>query len=339
MKTSKIIVATALTATIFALGACSNSNEPNVVDLTKPIDLRMESAVVTTRSLISEGATQFELGDKIGIYLGAPGANDNPTGLTSGKYRNMEYTLGAQSATPGQSWTGTPIYWQSATQKHTLYAYYPFAGTDATPVADDKLPVGIAQDQNADGGKGYKAADYMWTQSVVEPTNSTVSLTLNHCMSLIKVTMIAGDGFASLAEVAALTPAIHGSIYKAGTWNLADGTIAATAADGTHDKITPYVADNVADATAPGLTYWVIVMPGTAFVSGSQFVSLQQADGTTYAYNLALSGGGNLVTEAGKYYHFALSAKKGGIELTTFSIGAWKPADRDESGNVDMVVP
>lgn len=342
MKTKTTIVATALTTALFALGACSNSDEPNVnvVDLTKPIDLRMESAVVTTRSLISEGATTFEAGDKIGIYLGAPADNDTPTAPSSGKYQNMEYTLGGQS-TPGgqgaQSWTGSPIYWQSATQNHTLYAYYPFAGTDGTAAADDKLTVSIAQDQNADAGKGYKAADYMWKQAVVAPTNSSVALTLDHRMSLIKVTMTAGDGFANLSDVAALTPSILGSIYKAGSWNLADGTIAAATADGTYDKITPYVADKSADATAPSLTYYAIVMPGTLFSDGSEFVSLAAADGTTYAYKLSLTGGGDLTTKAGEYYHFTLTAKQVGIELTTFSIGAWA-AGADESGDADMVV-
>lgn len=334
MKTSRIIVATAITATLFALGACSNSDEPNVVDLTKPIDLRMESAVVTTRSLISEGATTFEAGDKVGIYLGAPGADNNPTAPASGKYKNMEYTLN------GQAWTGAPIYWQSATQKHTLYAYYPFAGNPGTAAADNKLPVSIAQDQNANGGKGYKAADYMWKQVVVAPTNSPVALTLNHGMSLIKVTMTQGDGFAELSDVAALAPSIRGSIYKAGTWNLADGTIAATTtgADAAYSEITPYVVDKSADVAAPSLTYYAIVMPGTQFSDGSEFVSLAADDGTTYAYKLALTGGGDLATKAGEYYHFTLTAKKVGIVLNAFTIGAWAPGT-DESGDADMVMP
>lgn len=338
MKTSKMIVATALTATLFALGACSNSDEPNVVDLTKPIDLRMESAVVVTRSLISEGATTFEAGDKIGIYLGAPGADNTPTGLTSGKYQNMEYTLGGQG---GQTWTGSPIYWQSATQKHTLYAYYPFAGTHGTAPADGKLPVSIAANQHADAGKGYKAADYMWVKAVVAPTNSSVALTLDHRMSLIKVTMKKGAGFDKLSDVAALAPSIRGSIYKAGTWNLADGTIAptTTGTDATHSAITPYVVDNsTAGAADASLTYYAIVMPGTLFSNGSEFVSLADADGTTYAYKLALTGGGNLTTKAGEYYHFKLTANKAGIALDSFTIGAWT-AGPEENGDADMVVP
>lgn len=345
MKTNRMIVATAITATLFALGACSNSDEPNVnvVDLTKPIDLRMESAIVVTRSLISEGATTFEAGDKVGIYLGAPADNDNPTAPASGKYKNMEYTLGGQS-TPGgqggQAWTGAPIYWQSATQKHTLYAYYPFAGTHGTAAVDNKLPVSIAQDQNADAGKGYKAADYMWKRVVVAPTNSSVALTLDHRMSLIKVTMTAGAGFDELSDVAKLTPSIRGSIYKAGTWNLADGTIAATTtgADATYSEITPYVVDKSADAAAPSLTYYAIVMPGTLFSNGSEFVSLAATDGTTYAYKLALTGGGNLATKAGEYYHFTLTAKKAGIVLNAFTIGKWT-LGKDENGDADMVVP
>lgn len=336
MKTSKMIVATALTATLFALGACSNSDEPNVVDLTKPIDLRVESAVVMTRSLISEGATTFEAGDKIGIYLGATGQNDNATALTSGKYKNMEYTLGGQGTA---GWTGSPIYWQSATQKHTLYAYYPFAGIDGTAADGGKLPVSIAEDQNANGGVGYKAADYMWEQAVVSPTNGDVILTLDHCMSLIKVTMKHGEGFTNLAEVADLTPAILGTIYKEGTWNLEDGTIAANNAGDAHNEIAPYVVDKSTESTNPSLTYYAIVMPGSVFSDGSNFVSLTATDGTPYVYKLALTGGGgHLVTEAGKYYQFELTAHKGEITLSSFTIGAWTRGEEDK-GNADMVVP
>lgn len=332
MKISKMIVATTLTATLFALGACSNSDEPNVVDLTKPIDLRVESAVVMTRSLISEGATTFETGDKIGIYLAAPGEGGTPTGLTSVTYQNKEYTLGTGG------WTGSPIYWQSATQKHTLYAYYPFAGIDGTAADDGKLLISIAEDQNANAGADYKAADFMWQQTVVSPTNNAVALTLNHCMSLIKVSMTHGDGFTNLKEVAGLTPAILGTIYKEGTWNLADGTIAANNAGDAHSKITPYVDDESAEGTNPSLTYYAIVMPGSVFSDGSNFVSLTATDGTLYVYKLALTSGGNLVTEAGKYYQFELTAHKGEITLSSFTIGAWKEGKEDK-GDADMMVP
>lgn len=334
MRKNRFFIATAMTAATLALGACSNSDEPEVVDLTKPIELSVEPAVVVTRSQISEGTTLFEDGDKIGVYLGAPAANDTPTGLTSGRYQNVERTY------TSSSWSGDPIYWQSANQKHTIYAYYPFTGTGGTAVSGDEVAVSIVDDQNANSGKGYKDADYMWKQSVVAPTNSALAITLDHKMSLIKVTMAPGNGFTNLAEVAALTPAIHGVIYKEGNWTLTDGVVAAitTDPDNKFDNIKPYIVNKSSDATTPSLTYYAIVMPGTTFDNAAKFITLTATDGTSYVYNLSLSGSGNLVTEAGNYYHFQLKANKSGISLSSFNIGAWTAGTGNNSGEANMEI-
>ena len=334
MKTSKYFIA--MTVAALALSACSNSDEPEVVDITKPIELSVTPAVVTTRSLISEGATSFEQDDAIGVYLGAPGtsaSDEAPTALTSGRYKNVEYTYG------GSSWTGDKIYWQSGSYKHTIYAYYPFSGTGGTAVAADKIAVSIAADQTANGGKAYKDADYMWKQAVVAPTNTPLTISLDHKMSLIKVTMKVGDGFKDLPEVAALTPAIHGTIYKAGTWDLTDGGITATTegGDASFASIKPYINDKSSEGTA-SLTYYAIVVPGSTFSSNAKFISLTATDGTSYVYNLKLEGDGSLVTATGTYYHFTLTANKSGISLSSFNMAAWTPGTKDDNGKADMVI-
>lgn len=332
MKKNRFFIALAMTTATLALGACGNENEPEVVDLTKPIELSVNPAAVMTRSLISSGNTTFEDNDAIGVYLGAPAADDNATALNSGRFQNVKRTYGSGG------WSGNSIYWQSSTQKHTIYAYYPFTGTDGMAVADDKIAVSIAENQAANSGKGYKDADYMWKQSAMVPTNSAVTITLDHKMSLIKVTMQAGDGFTNLTEVAALTPAIHGTIYKGGSWSLTDGAITTTTdgSDNSFTSIKPYIENNASATSDASLTYYAIVMPNTTFSNGAKFISLTASDNTSYVYNLALNGGGNLVTAAGTFYDFKLTANKTGISLSSFNIGAWTSSGTTTEGNAEV---
>ena len=79
MRASKILMATAMTTAIFAPGACGNSDEPEVVDITKPISLDFGLTATQTRVTIEDDAS-FETGNSIGIYMGEP-QNDDAKGV------------------------------------------------------------------------------------------------------------------------------------------------------------------------------------------------------------------------------------------------------------------
>lgn len=329
MRTSKILVATALTAAAICLGACS-SDGPEIVDLTKPIDLNIGVGSATlTRVTIADDAA-FETGNSIGIYMGDPKATaqeDSPLG--SGKFNNVQY----QYQSSGSSWSGEPIYWQSTSLYHTLYAYSPYNA--APSAANTTLPFELKADQNAASGENYKAADFLWAKtSAMKATSASLTLTLNHKMSLIKVTIIPGKDMTE-PELTAMTMAINapdGGIKALGKFDLKTGNCAAAAEQGSTPPltgITPYRTGN---------TFYAIVMPGTQFINAAPFVTLTATDGTPYLYKLNLASGSNLLMESGKKYEFTLKANKAGIDLSQFTIGTWGTGDGDGDGDADMVI-
>lgn len=312
MKITKYLT---LMAAALAMGACSNDDAADGVDLTKPISLNLTAGEpeAQTRATIGTGSNTFASGDKVGVYVSAGT-------LSEADYANTEYTYG------GSTWTANPdMYWPSGTETYTLTAYYPFSGTAGT--AATSLAVSIPADQST--ASAYTGADYLWGQkSGQEPTNSAITLTLNHRMSLLKLTMQAGDGI-GLDEVKAMTPALLGTIPAAGTWDLTTGSITATTGEGTmtHTSITPY-AD-----TSNGLAYYALVMPGTTFSTNSKLLTLEATDGTTFSYTLNIDEG--ISTTAGTYCELTLTVNRTGIELSSFTIGNWTEGSTG-SGSVTM---
>ena len=131
-------------------------------------------------------ATEFENGDKIGVYIakadmpleiGGNALNNEPLTLTSGKW------------TPGKN-----LYWDDGT--YNAYAYYPYM--DVTSIEDQ--PVSVATDQSSpetDGKlSGYEASDLLYAKtSNVAASTSPVTLNFKHIMSKLTIRLIKGEDF------------------------------------------------------------------------------------------------------------------------------------------------
>lgn len=303
MKKNLYIMATAMAA-VLALGACSNDDENmvNGVDLSKPISLSFSPAQidVQTRATIGVTGAAFESGDRVGVYVDGTG------------YSNILYTCG------GTSWsTASDLYWPDD-GTYTFRAYYPYMETvdGAVTLPDDQsMP------------KVFTQADRMWTSADRAASNSNITLTLDHVMSLIKLDVSEGEGI-SLSEIKAMTPAIHGTIPTAGTWDLTTGAISLVTDATTISSITPYRVDN-----GTSVTYYALVIPGTTFEEGDRFFSLTDAGGTTYSYKLDISGG--FTAGQSQYCDIDLKVNRTGISINSFGIGNWKPG-KEGSGNVTM---
>ena len=354
MRASKILVATAMVAATFALSACSNSDEPEVVDITKPISLEIGVGNATQTRVAIVNPTDFEAGDAIGIYLAtadknaAPNENDAVSAeINAGKaVNNVKFTR-----TSG-GWDGD-IYWQNTSQWHTLYGYYPYDGS-LTGTSTEK-DVTVAADQHAQGtvsgttnvpGAGYKNADYLWAKNTaVLATTGAQPMNLQHMMSRIVIKLTAGDDL-SQDELAALAPSLkivnkddggNGKTPLNGTFEIKDGTIAATSSPTKTAEITPYrVEGTVSGGTDKEYTYYAILLPGTSFTKDKDFVQLKAADETTYLYKLGTAS--DLTTVAGSEYTFTLKANKTGISLNNFTIKKWNNGG-STNGGADMVVP
>lgn len=326
MKKEKLLLAPAL-AMLFAVGACNNEDNPaQAVDLNTPISLDFGMGATTKVAIANP--TGFDTGDKLGVYLAT--SDDNAQApLGSGEaVNNVPFSKTATG------WDGA-IYWQNTTQWHTLYAYYPYdESLDGTRTSK---AVTVAQDQQADEGKGYKAADYLWGKN--DPTRATVNsqiMVLGHCMARVTITLKPGIDMTA-AELDAMAGnlrilASNGKpVPTAGTFELATGAITAgTQQSAPLTEVSPYCT-----GANGSYTYYAILLPGTGFTKGESFVSLTAADGTTYVYKL--DTGSDLSLEAGKEYTFALEANKAGINLSQFNISNWADGG-STSGDLDMLI-
>ena len=205
MKNNLFIMAGAMIAAL-SLGACSNEDDTHGVDLSKPISLSFQPAAVVTKATVGVAAdASFEKNDKVGVYVVGAG------------YNNVCFTN-----TNNVNWTASQtMYWPDAST-YTIRAYYPYMETVSNVVT---LP------ENQSGKAAFTAADRMWAGVPQPATNSAISLTLQHKMSLLKLDMTAGDDM-TLAEIATMTPAILGTIPAAGTWDLTSGNITAATEEG-----------------------------------------------------------------------------------------------------------
>lgn len=327
MKKQQILFASALALTL-ALGACTNDNEPQVVDLTKPISL--DFGLEATTKVAIENPIGFDNGDAVGVYL-ATSDDQTQAAINAGQpVNNVQFQLN------GGTWDGV-IYWQNTAQWQTLYAYYPYdAALDGTQTTK---AVSVQADQYSNNGQAYKAADYLW--GVNRPVMATVSsqtIQLKHRMARIVVKLSCGDDMAP-EELQAIAPSLKllgTNIPTQGTFEVKDGSITADQAqDNTLSEVMPY-STRTADGSG-AYTYYAILLPGTQFANGAEFVSLTDTDGTPYIYKLN-AGGNDLQLVAGNEYTFKLKANKAGIDLAQFTIESWTNNNVDESGSADMVV-
>ena len=204
-------------------------------------------------------------------------------------YSNILYTCGEASWS-----TASDLYWPDA-GTYTFRAYYPYMET-------------------VDG-------------AVALPADQGTKEAFTHKMSLIKLDVSEGEAI-TLDDIKAMTPAIHGTISTAGTWDLTTGAISLAADATTVTGITPYRVDN-----GTSVTYYALVIPGTTFEEGDRFFSLTDAEGTTYSYELNISGG--FTAGQSQYCDIDLTVNRTGISLSGFGIGNWTPG-QSGSGTVEI---
>ena len=302
MKNNLFIMAGAMIAAL-SLGACSNEDDTHGVDLSKPISLSFQPAAVVTKATVGVAAdASFEKNDKVGVYVVGAG------------YNNVCFTN-----TNNVNWTASQtMYWPDAST-YTIRAYYPYMETVSDVVT---LP------ENQSGKAAFTAADRMWAGVQQPATNSAISLTLQHKMSLLKLDITAGPGM-SLDAIRQMKPAILGTIPSTGTWDLTTGEITFPAEGGSSlSNIVPYLEDN-----ETSLTYYALVMPGTKFEYGKKFFSLTDDGGTTYSYTLNIEDG--FTAGASAYCDLDLTVHRTHISISGFNIDEWKAGTTGE-GSVTM---
>ena len=278
-------------ALALALAACTNDNE-NLND--GPVAAKFIADITPATRVNSEG-TDWTDGDRIGV--------------TGAGFINIPYVRESGQFVPEDK----TIYFNDIETK-TFNAYYPYqaeGGTVTVSTAADKQGTGI---------------DFLFASGATGDThNPTVSFTgdhaFHHCMSLIKFTFKAGDGF-SFNETEPAGYTLEGLKHE-GTFDTATGTTAVTAA--SESPITMQLGG--------ATTSQVIILPQEVTSSLKLKVSFNGLNYTTTLPNPSKPEANQF--SAGYAYTYNITLSNKGITVEEPEITPWEPGD---SNNVSITL-
>lgn len=168
---------------ILGLAACSDDGEQQYKDARHtPMTF-----TVTHPSQTRATATDFENGDRIGLYVAQA---DAPLEIGGNLVNNEALTRN------GSSWTAArTLYWDDGT--YNAYAYYPYM-QGVSSISDQ--PFSVSTDQStaktATALGGYEASDLLFASTKgIKASASPINLTFKHIMSKIKIRLIKGEDF------------------------------------------------------------------------------------------------------------------------------------------------
>ncbi len=257
--------------------------------------------------------TSWEANDAIGISC-----------TTGGKaYTNISYTTTGDGnftvTTPG-----TEIYYQDNNEV-TFTAYYPYAASTASYGADTWNQA------------NQKQFDFLWAQAKGKKATPNVAFSFAHKMAKVNITIKKGADV-SFDEVKAAVLSLDGFKHE-GSFNVVDGTAAATGDAATFDFANAATADHNAplksDDAAETVTYTLIffpqefdaALPFTATLTGMQSFS---ADLDFTAANAKVDATAKNEWVAGRQYNLSVTLNKTSITVNGCTIQPWNEVDGGE---------
>ena len=165
------------------LTACAEDAGPQYKDAkSTPITF-----VVELPSIVRATDSNFEAGDRIGLYVSAANA---PLEIGGNLVNNEALVYN------GSQWTAArTLYWDEGT--YNAYAYYPYI-KDVSSVEDQLFSISTDQStaKTATSLGGYEASDLLFaTSKNITASTSPVCLTFRHIMSKLKIRLIKGEDF------------------------------------------------------------------------------------------------------------------------------------------------
>lgn len=259
-----IISAIGFALALLALVACADDNEPQYKDA-RHTPMTFE---VTHPSQTRATATDFEGGDRIGLYVAQA---DAPLEIGGNLVNNEALTYN------GSSWTAArTLYWDEGT--YNAYAYYPYI--QGVSSIDDQ-PFSVATDQStaktATALGGYEASDLLFaTSKGIKASASPINLTFKHIMSKLKIRLVKGEDFEGEMPTTAQVY-IHNTVPTA-TIDLQAG-MATRYVKGTQQTITAHQDDDyvysailVPQRVENRQPLVEVVMKGVSYMYESKFV-------------------------------------------------------------------
>lgn len=223
--------------------------------------------------------TNFETNDQIGLYV----VNHDNLGASFNSIGNYVDNL---KFTYNGTWTpANTIYWKDDKTTADFYLYYPYDANLSNPF---QYNFTVKADQSTE--TAYKSSDFMAGNTKnVSPTTNSVTITAQHLMSQIVVTLAPGNGFtAESLSKAQISVKVNG-IKCGATINIASGAVTAS---GNPESIRPLLSDK---------NYRAIIVPQS--VAEGNLITVT-VDGREYQLKKGFT------FESGKRHNFTVTLSK-----------------------------
>lgn len=221
------ILKTFCIGTVFACGISSCSSDIETINRESG-----DEVVFNASADLRATATKWDAGDRIGVYMKTTGTTLTGTAL-SGATANVSYTT-----TAGNGFftaTSNKLFFPHDGAKVDFVAYYPYTAS----VTENKVAVDVKNQSKPE------AIDLLYSNNATNVTASAnaVNLGFKHQLATVRLNIKAQG----IASTAGLTATLTGS-KTAGSFNLADGSLAVTDASAADIAFTVNAAGTQAEA-------------------------------------------------------------------------------------------
>lgn len=284
------------------LFAACNKPDPEPDPEPDPIPVEKQELSIGLTRTSDAADSDFLRNDKVGLYVVNYEGSQPGSFLSEGNHvDNMCFTyLGVWS--PAQK-----IYWADNETKADFYCYYPYSA-DIENVKNHLFDVAVDQSTL----EAYRASDFLLGKvDGAAPSNDPVAITLDHKMSRLVVSLVAGNGYSATdMEAAEVTIC---SVKTGAKINLATGQVEVS---GSVEEVIPYAENG---------DFCAYLVPQT--VTDADFVKIVLGD-RTYVLNQSLT------LESGKQHKCTITVTKTdqGINI---GVSDWIVDSVDYGGTVE----
>ena len=290
---------------VMTLSGCDNgpSVEPEIP--TNPeqsaVQMLLKGSIAKPTTRLND--TGFSANDKVGIYV----SSSNSLSSSGNMLNNEAFTYDQSGNITAPE--GKEIFWNSADERLSVWAYYPYAENISNPAAH---PFTVASDQSATNNF-FNSVFITAHATDLAPQTNAVNLTFNHALSKLDIIISSEDELATDKEFS-----IDGLIVD-GTIDIATGTATAGTTTAT---ITP-LANN------SKTRYSAVVYPQQSTITFNM-----EMDGQTFKYTT------DVELEAGYQYAFTLIIDINNpqqISLSTNSVIPWEDGESHTGTMSDII--